>query len=180
MPGIVGIISRSDKSDHSDELQMMIDRMQYEEFYRSGRFTDKEKGVYVGWINYENSFSDCNPIRIKNNNAVLIFSGENFIDKSLQDELKAHGYQFSAQNAEYIMALYELYGEDFFKELNGWYSGILVDANRDRIFLFNDRFGIERIYYYENDRAFWFASEAKSLLKILPALKRINPGALSQ
>ena len=178
MPGILGIISKSDKSDRMKELRIMIECMRYEKFYSHGQYAKPENGIYLGWVNYENSFSDCNPIKTKN--TMLIFSGENFAGRSVQDELNTRGYKFSPQNAEYVMAMYEVYGEDFLEKLNGWFSGVLVDSEKEKILLFNDRLGLERIYYYEDDTAFWFASEAKSLLKILPKLREINPSALSQ
>ena len=34
--------------------------------------------------------------------------------------------------------------------------------------LFNDRFGLQRIYYHEGKDAFYFAAEAKAILKVQP------------
>ena len=59
---------------------------------------------------------------------------------------------------------------EFLEKLNGWFSGVLLDLREQKFVLFNDRYGVNRIYYHEDSRGFYFSSEAKSLLKILPAL----------
>jgi asparagine synthase (glutamine-hydrolysing) len=41
--------------------------------------------------------------------------------------------------------------------------------------LFNDRFGLERIYWHQAAADFYFASEAKAILGACPELKRIDP-----
>jgi asparagine synthase (glutamine-hydrolysing) len=40
--------------------------------------------------------------------------------------------------------------------------------------LFNDRYGLNRIYYHECKEGLYFSSEAKSLLKVLPELRHFN------
>ena len=59
-------------------------------------------------------------------------------------------------------------GRGFLERLNGWFSGILVDLREQKLVLFNDRYGVNRIYYHEDAHRFYFSSEAKSLLKMLP------------
>jgi len=49
-----------------------------------------------------------------------------------------------------------------------------------RAFLFNDRYGAERIYYHEAGGNFYFASEAKALLRILPELREFDQEGVAQ
>ena len=56
----------------------------------------------------------------------------------------------------------------FLEKLNGWFSGVLLDLRAQKLVLFNDRYGVNRIYYHEDASGFYFSSEAKALLKILP------------
>ena len=167
MPGIVGIISKSFVGKKQD-IERMVNCMLHESFYSLGTYLNDELGVYAGWICHQDSFCDCMPIWNEKKNMVLIFFGENFTDLELFDQLKAKNHRFDNINASYIIHLYEENGIDFFKELNGWFSGILIDMQENKIILFNDRYGMQKIFYYEGKEAFYFASEAKALLNICP------------
>jgi asparagine synthase (glutamine-hydrolysing) len=48
------------------------------------------------------------------------------------------------------------------------------------VFLFNDRYGAERIYWHQTKDATYFASEAKALLSILPELRELDPDGVAQ
>jgi asparagine synthase (glutamine-hydrolysing) len=76
--------------------------------------------------------------------------------------------------------MYEESEGKFFENLNGNFSGVLLDYRDDSVILFNDRFGLGRIYYHENTNAFFFASEAKALLKILPSARYIDYRSLAE
>ena len=71
-------------------------------------------------------------------------------------------------------------GYEFLEKLNGWFSGVLVDLREQKLVLFNDRYGVNRIYYHENADGFYFSSEAKALLKILPDTRQLNPRSLGE
>ena len=73
-----------------------------------------------------------------------------------------------------MIALYEAMGLRFIERLNGWFSGLLVDLRRHLAVLFNDRYGLGRVYYHEDPDRFYFSSEAKSLLEVLPNLRRLD------
>ena len=64
--------------------------------------------------------------------------------------------------------------------MNGLFSGLLIDKRQKKAVLFNDRYGIERIYYYEADGDFYFASEAKALLRILPQARAFDEEGVAQ
>ena len=49
-----------------------------------------------------------------------------------------------------------------------------------KLVLFNDRYGVNRIYYHENADGFYFSSEAKALLKILPDTRQLNLRSLGE
>src|SRR2546427_13180833 len=46
--------------------------------------------------------------------------------------------------------------------------------------LFNDRYGMHRIYYHESKEAFYFAAEAKAILAVCPELRRADPRGLGE
>jgi len=180
MPGITGIICKTPKEKNEIDLQLMVGSMLHEPFYTSGTYINSQIGIYAGWVCHEGSFSDCMPVWNEKKNAVLIFFGENFTDLELFDQLKAKHHKFDNSNASYLIHLYEEKGVDFLQNLNGWFSGILVDIQAGKVFLFNDRYGMQRIFYYEGKDAFYFSSEAKALLKICPELREIDMKGLGE
>ena len=55
-----------------------------------------------------------------------------------------------------------------------------MDLREQKFVLFNDRYGVNRLYYHEDARGFYFSSEAKSLLKILPATRQLDLRSLGE
>src|SRR5215469_14166146 len=173
MPGIAGIIGNQLNPGDRAALDSMVQCMLHENFYQSGTFISEQAGVRIGWISHPGSFSDCMPVWNEQKNVCLILTGEDYQDRSEIDWLRTEGHEFNAQNASYLVHLYESLGLRFLDRMNGWFTGLLVDLRKERVFLFNDRSGIGRICHYEYEGKFYFASEAKSLLKILPHLRSL-------
>jgi asparagine synthase (glutamine-hydrolysing) len=76
--------------------------------------------------------------------------------------------------------LYEAMGLRFIEKLNGWFSGLLIDLRKRIVVLFNDRYGLGRIYYHKDAERFYFSSEAKSLLEVLPHLRRLDSRGVAE
>src|SRR5262249_35858333 len=57
---------------------------------------------------------------------------------------------------------------------------LLVDRRLKRVLLFNDRYGLERLYTYESGNSTYFASEAKALLRVVPALRAVDDESVAQ
>jgi len=179
MPGITGIIVKNAVGDEETKLSLMLNSMLHEEFYSYGTYIHRENGFFIGYSSIKESFSDCMPIFNEDKSLVLFLTGECYLDNQKIDQLRHLGHSFNQSNAEIIIHLYEE-DEGFFQNLNGWYNGIILDLKKQRAILFNDRYGIRRIYYYENQQAFFFSSEAKSLLKILPSLRALDPKSVGE
>ncbi len=182
MPGIVGIISQTAPEACSATLSEMVREMHHEPFYRSGTFTHEGLGLYAGWVCHKGSFADCMPVWNENKDILMIFSGENFIDPSAMNRLKSgkHGLKLQNHDASYLVHLYEEDEDRFYRGLNGWFSGIIMDLRKPAVVLFNDRFGVHRLYYLEHGDGFMFSSEAKSLLKVRPSLREIDPKGMGE
>ena len=71
----------------------------------------------------------------------------------------------AAGNAGEIVRLYEDKGPACIAELNGWFSGVLLDLPARKLILFNDRYGLGRIYFHESPQGFLFSSEANRFLR---------------
>jgi asparagine synthase (glutamine-hydrolysing) len=160
MPGIVGIINPALSAQSSQLVNNMASVMSYEDFYKSGTYFAPEAGIGAGFVGFNESndgiFAD------RSGDIVLVFSGECYVAGRI------------ATGAALIQK-YEQEGEQMIEQINGLFCGLLIDKKRKKTLLFNDRYGMRRIYFHESGGSFYFASEAKALLRILPELREFNP-----
>jgi asparagine synthase (glutamine-hydrolysing) len=152
----------------------MVKCLIHEPFYTDGTYINEELGLWSGWACHDGTFGDCLPIWNEKKDICLLFSGEDFADQTEIDALRMRGHEFASEGANYLVHRYEEMGYEFLKKLNGWFSGLLLDLREQKFILFNDRYGVNRLYYHEDAGGFYFSSEAKALLKILPATRQLN------
>lgn len=157
----------------------MVECIRHERFYSTGSWIDAAQGVYVGWAERQGAFAEGKPLRNERGDVSLFFSGEEFPDPSIVAALRAGGHNIVSGGPSYLVHRYEE-EPDFPKRLNGRFHGVVADRSRGIVMLFNDRFGLQRIYYHETKDAFYFAAEAKAILKVRPELRRVDPRALGE
>lgn len=179
MPGIVGLITNLPRATAESHLLKMVESLCHEPFYVSGTWIDAEQGVYVGWVARRGSFADCMPMHNEQGDVTLVFSGEEFSDPGVLRVLRERGHDLCPTGPSYLVHKYEEEA-DFPKGLNGRFHGLVVDRRRESAMLFNDRFGLHRIYYHEAKDAFYFAAEAKAILRVRPELRDLDPRALGE
>ncbi len=179
MPGIAGIITKKPRRLAEAKLLQMVESQRHESFYTSGTWIDESLGVYVGWTALENSFSDGMPVCNERGDVSLVFSGEEYPEPGTAERLRHQGHSLSSDDSSYLVHLYE---DDphFFVKLNGMFHGLLVNRAAGTATLFNDRYGMHRIYYHEGKDAFYFAAEVKALLAVCPELRRTDPRGLGE
>src|SRR6185436_13654881 len=66
------------------------------------------------------------------------------------------------------------------RSLNGRFHGLLVRGHRNEAVLFNDRYGLHRLYWHQSGEALYFAAEAKAILAVCPELAEIDPRSLAE
>ena len=179
MPGVVGLITRMPQETAEGELLQMVQSLRHESFYSTGTWCDESLGVYVGWVAREGSFAAEMPLRNERGDITLVFSGEEFPEPGTANRLKQRGHQLNADGPGYLVHLYE---EDpaFPKGLNGRFHGLVADRNSGKATLFNDRYGIHRLYYHESTDAFYFAAEAKAILALRTELRQADSQGLGE
>jgi len=160
------------------KLAEMVGALRHESFYVSGTWVDERLGVYVGWVARRGSFADHMPVYNERSDRCLIFSGEDFPPPGTIEELKQRGHDV-CPGPSYLVHLSE---EDprFPVGLNGRFHGLLIDRTENTTVLFNDRYGMHRIYYHQSRDAFYFAAEAKAILTVCPKLRALEPRALGE
>jgi asparagine synthase (glutamine-hydrolysing) len=185
MPGIVGLVTRMPPERAERELRRMIGALGHEPFYRTGTWVDRYRGVYVGWTARTSSFAQGMPVWNDRKDVILIFSGEEFPEPGTVARRQRHRRSSNPEgsaNPEGPAYLVHAYEEDpsFPAGLNGRFHGLLTDCRRGTTTLFNDRYGMHRLYYHQGKEAFYFAAEAKAILAARPELRRADARGLGE
>lgn len=121
------------------------------------------------------------PIHNEDRTVWTVFNGEIFNYIELREALIARGHRFSTHSdTEVIVHLYEEYGDDFVRHLNGQFAIAVWDTTSRRLLLVRDRPGILPLFYTVHDNRLFFASEIKALLAGTRQSPRIDPIALDQ
>src|SRR5437773_11483587 len=179
MPGIVGLLTRLPRERAEPELLRMVETLRHESFYETGTWVDESLGVYVGWSERKTSFSEGMPLWNEREDIGLVFSGEEFPEPGTAGRLKERGHELDGAGSSHLVHLYEE-DQSFPAGLNGRFHGLLMDRRLGTATLFNDRYGLHRIYYHESKEAFYFAAEAKAILAVRPELRRLDPRGLGE
>jgi asparagine synthase (glutamine-hydrolysing) len=160
-------------------LDRMIQPMLHEDFYSFGKYTNHTLGIFSGFVS---PHANCNPSLVwsETGNVGCFISGDAFIGGPERDKLESHSQQSPNETALALVNLYEDVGLEALKELNGCFSGLLVDVLHRRVILFNDRYGLNRIYIHEQNGRVFFSSQAKSLLAVVRALRALDPQGLAE
>jgi asparagine synthase (glutamine-hydrolysing) len=180
MPGIVGIICPVAIEKNRKDLERMIGSLYHEPFYSTGSFINEKIGFYVGWSCLPGSYSDCMPIWNENMDAMLFFYGEHHGEQGGRGETSKNSKDGSNPNARRVLRMIERDGREALKKVNGWFHGLYVDISKRSAMIFNDRFGMQRLYYYQDGEIFLFASEAKAILAVRKELRSMEDRSLGE
>ena len=129
-------------------------------------------GLQLGWLPTSGPTNDCTLSVDKERDVSLLLRGE-VCQEGGADWIAGNANGDHHISMSFLRQSSEARLSDF-EKLNGCFSGVLVDAPNNAIVLFNDRYGLGRLYYYEGPDGFYFASEAKALLRVLPALRHLD------
>ena len=184
MCGIAGILNIDARAPiDATMLARMLDPL--DSRGPDGRGTYLEEGSLVGLAHARLSIIDlaggAQPIHNEDRSVWVVFNGEIFNYVELRAELEKAGHRFYTHtDTEVIVHLYEAHGLHFVEQLNGQFAIALWDRRRRRLVLARDRAGILPLFHARDGGRLVFASEVKSLLRVLPARPRLDPAALDQ
>lgn len=169
MPGIAGIVGPENTAEYRPIVSAMLETMRHETSYKSGLHHSLRCKACVGWMAHPGSYAQCQS-GVGRDGLYLAFAGEHFGNSEETDSTADIGLRQSYRDS----------GVESIAELNGLFSGLLLDPVKGSVLLFNDRYGCERIYFSRLGDTFYFASEAKALLKVLPGLRSFDFGGVAQ
>jgi asparagine synthase (glutamine-hydrolysing) len=110
------------------------------------------------------SINGHQPMASPNQKVLLTLNGEIYNAFDFKKELIQWGYNFkSTSDTEVVLALYLKYGiEGLLDRLNGMFAIVIVDLEKQVLYIARDRFGIKPMYFFLTERIFGFSSELKS------------------
>jgi asparagine synthase (glutamine-hydrolysing) len=179
MSGLAGFIGRNGAFAPGSTIGEMLGSMSRYTLSSPGAVSFPDLGLELGWLSTRGPLNDCVPVWNERKDVFLLFRGEHFL---ADDPLEVSGNGQPAANfgVAHLLRQYEQLGADLFAKLNGRFSGVLADLRRNIVVLFNDRYGLGRIYYHQAPNGFYFSSEAKALLKIFPSLRQLDTRSLGE
>lgn len=186
MCGINGYVSRKNSEDFllEDKLKIMNQAIIHRGPDQDGFFEDNSSDCKIGMSMRRLSIIDLSsgkqPIFTEDKQKVILFNGEIYNFKILKGQLEQKGVEFvTHSDTEVIVKLYEYYGVRAFSMLDGMFAFSIYDKILNKVFIARDFFGEKPLYYTKTKDHFIWASELKSIIKILPAKPCINASSLN-
>ncbi|MEJ2464135.1 MAG: asparagine synthase (glutamine-hydrolyzing) [Candidatus Thiodiazotropha sp.] len=182
MCGIAGIFNiGGNETPTRAELKRMIEALHHRGPDGYGFYSDEKVGLAHARLSIIDIAGGDQPIRNEDGTIQLVFNGEIFNYLELRKTLTNQGHRFyTHSDTEVIVHLYEEYGLDFLQHLNGQFAIALWDTRLQRLVLARDRVGIRPLFYVENGKRLYFASEVKSIFTQPSIPRRIDPQALQE
>jgi len=111
-------------------------------------------------------------------NYIIVYNGEVYNYREIIPKLNVK--LKTTSDTEVILEAFIQFGPDCVNMFNGMFAIAIYDKSKKELFICRDRMGIKPIFYFHDGETFAFASELKSLLKLLPEMRTLNFRALSQ
>ncbi len=119
------------------------------------------------------------PMTDKRTGNRIVYNGEIYNYQEVRRTLQQLGCTFqSHSDTEVILKAYARFGPECLDRLRGMFAFAIWDAQRERVFLAVDRFGIKPLYVYEADGLLAFSSELRTLLKSRVVAREVEPLAV--
>lgn len=167
--------------------EIHLESMNQEIFHRGpdqdGFFVEENNDVVIGMAMRRLSIIDLStgkqPIFSQDNHKIIVFNGEIYNYKLLRQEHLSN-YDFKTNSdTEVILGLYEKFGIGSFAMLDGMFAFSIYDKKLNKVFIARDFFGEKPLYYTRNEGNFYWCSELKSLMKVLPNKPEISKQGLN-
>lgn len=165
MPGLWGFAKDSPSDDDLSLFAAMGDRLGHHAPCLVREHHEDGPPVHLGRVSLGFLDDDDRPASNEDGSLVVMLEGEVYDVPALRRPLEAAGHRFRGRGqAELLLHGYEQEGRAFFRRLNGAFVAAIWDANRGRLSLACDRFGMKPLYYAAPPGRLLFAPEIKALL----------------
>jgi asparagine synthase (glutamine-hydrolysing) len=109
----------------------------------------------------------------------VTFNGEIYNFRDLRHGLEARGHHFRTRSdTEVLVHLVKEYGVRGVSRLQGMFAFGAWDTHERRLLLARDRAGKKPLYWFEDPKGLYFASEIKALLVLPNCPRQVDPAAI--
>lgn len=144
-----------------------------------GRYDDRHISMGMRRLSVIDLSSGHQPLSNEDHSVWIVFNGEIYNYLELRNELESSGHVFrTTSDTEVIVHLYEEYGSDCWKRLNGMFAVAIWDTRSQCLHLARDPVGIKPLYWMRCGQTLVFSSELKSLARYGP-LGDIDPDSMA-
>lgn len=184
MCGINGLVGKNtDKENVLQNLQKMNLQILHRGPDEDGFFLEQNGDRTVGMAMRRLSIIDLSsgrqPIFSEDGTKVIVFNGEIYNYRELKADLINQGVEFSTHSdTEVILKLYEHYGVESFRMLDGMYAFSIYDKSLGVVFIARDYFGEKPLYYQHTSKGLIWASELKSIMSVVERKPSISEDGL--
>lgn len=154
----------------ADNKEALLKMMAREQIHRGpdseGIYIDGHTGIGIRRLSVIDLETGDQPICNEDGTIWVVCNGEIYNYIELNAELRSRGHTLRTHSdVECIVHLYEEYGIEALRHLNGMFGLALYDGKAGRLFIARDRLGIKPLYYSARSNHCLFASELRSLLR---------------
>lgn len=176
MCGIVGIIGAPRTAELQDMLNVIAHRG---EDCQKHRAFDQFGSMGINRLSIIDLERGDQPLFNEDGSLALVCNGEIYNHESIRHDLAENHEYRTGSDAEVILHLYEEYGDDAIKFLDGMFAFILFDLRKRRTLMGRDPLGIKPLSYRQDDEVTYVASEVKALVSYgSKGIRDIPPGYL--
>ncbi len=186
MCGINGIIKKqlTPENEVKDTLAIMNQLIVHRGPDDDGFITKSQDSFSLGMAMRRLAIIDLKsgkqPIYSDDKKIVIVFNGEIYNFKTLKLKLEQEGVLFkTSSDTEVILRLYEKYGVESFKWLDGMFGFSIYDQHKNKLYIARDFFGEKPLYYSNTSSQFLWASELKSIINVLEKKPAISKKGLN-
>ena len=185
MCGINGLVY---KNAENTNVQNIIGKMNQKIIHRGpdedGFFVEHLEDKTIAFAMRRLSIVDLStgkqPIFTEDKSKVIVFNGQIYNSEELKKTLIQKGFVFHTSSpAEVVLKLYECFGLEAFKMLDGAFAFSIYDKILGKIFIARDFFGDKPLHYQHSEKGLIWASELKSIISALDKKPEIDNTGLN-
>jgi asparagine synthase (glutamine-hydrolysing) len=170
MCGINCIVQRASKSSLDSMIKKMNQKIAHRGPDENGVYLDTHLAMGMQRLSIIDLKKGSQPIYSKDQSKVIVFNGEIYNYKEIKKEIKkgnSDNLFQTASDTEVVLRLYEMYGIEGFKKLDGMFTFFIHDKTKDQLIFSRDFFGEKPLYYYKNNDSFIASSELKAIKEVI-------------
>jgi asparagine synthase (glutamine-hydrolysing) len=179
VPGLIGFIGEFEPETAESLLMEMAAALQFNDQDQVDLYHGD--GFNAGRVSLGIVIPQPQPIWNEDQTLCVLMEGEIYDYEDLKRYLIDQGHRFKVNNeVEFVLHLYEEFGEAFALKLNGAFALVIWDSKADKLLVVNDRLGLQPLYYTRYKDNFFFASKVGALLADLSLPRAIDLIGMAQ